>query len=114
MPYVATRKNLNTHAAHDRDVEQATRVIPRGADGGGEKTGIGAVRWKVTAVNAGTKRITIADELGIVLPIQFDDQLNGGSSSATLTGATFPIVDTLQATQELELSTSPRASPWAS
>jgi hypothetical protein len=57
--------------------EQATRVIPRGADGGGEKTGIGAVRWKVTAVNAGTKRITIADELGIVTPIQFDDQLNG-------------------------------------
>jgi hypothetical protein len=108
MPYVATRKNLNTTQRTIATSEQATRVIPRGADGGGEKTGIGAVRWKVTAVNTRHEAHHDRRRARDRAPDRFDDQLNGWLVFRDLTGATFPIVDTLQATQELELATCRR------
>lgn len=103
-PRVETRKNLELTKRTITTNEQATRVIPRGGEAGTEKVGIGAIRWKVAGVDSVTKRLTIVDELGIVTPIAFDDQLNGWFVFREETGATFAIVDTLQSTQQLELS----------
>lgn len=103
-PFVETRKNLVSTTRSRSTAEQATRVIPRGVDMGAARASIAEVRWLVTGVDSGTSRITIADELGIVLPIRFDDQLNTWLIFRELTGRTISIVDTLKATQQLQLA----------
>lgn len=112
----ASKQMLEYALTHDC-TRQATRLIPRGpVDATGSDATIERARYKVTAVNGGTKRITVADEAGGAGPITYNDQwVRSHADDLAIhgagwfvfrerTGRTFQILHTYAATQEIELA----------
>lgn len=71
------RKNLPGLTQTASMVGAATRVYPKGAIVDGYAATMANARWKVTAVDSGTRVVTLADPAGGNGPIAFDAQLNG-------------------------------------
>jgi len=105
VPELRARKSITElHYVRNR-TRQVTVCQPKGpTDASGYEGTIARARWQVSAVNGGTKRLTLADPAAGAGPIGFDDQFNGLYLLREKTGRTFLIVDTLEATQEIELS----------
>lgn len=100
-------QNLRTIAATENEVDLATEVLPTTGQGATtEGKGITRTAWKINAVNAGTKRVTIVDPNGVagVVMIGENDQFNGEVMVCMRTGRPFTVVDTLVASQELEFA----------
>ena len=105
-PEVRVAKQLIDYVHEHDTARQATRIIPRGpVDATGVDATLARARFKVTAVNGGTLRLTVADDAGGGGPIAFDDQYLGWYVFRERTGRTFQIVHTYAATQEIELAT---------
>lgn len=79
--------------------EQATRVIVRGKDA----ATMARARWKITAIDAFTRKVTLADPAGGVGPIAFDDQFVNWYLYREATGGTFKIQDSWTGTQQAQL-----------
>lgn len=105
VPEFAAGKNLLDYLLTYNCTRQTTRVRPIGpVDATGLRARLSRARYKVTAVNGGTKRVTVADELGGAGPVQFDEQYVGWFVFREKTGRTFQILHTYKATQEIELA----------
>ncbi|MDB4906360.1 MAG: hypothetical protein JWO05_1144 [Gemmatimonadetes bacterium] len=76
MPRLSLTRNLTALGHGPSRLEQVTRAIPKGtADVAGLEATIGRARWKVTNVNGGTKKLTLADLNAGAGPLAFVDQL---------------------------------------
>lgn len=106
---VRARKNLRALVHTESAREQASILYVNGAaDSGGEATTLERVGWKVTAVNGGTKRLTLASPLGGAGPISEDGQFSTASVRQYYvlrrkTGRLYQIVASLTSSQEVEL-----------
>lgn len=111
VPEFRAQKSITELQYARNRTRQATVAQPKGAvDATGYPGTMARARWTVSSVNGGAKRLTLADPAGGAGPIAFDDQLNGKYLYRERTGRSFLIVDTLKATQEIELSD---VSPFA-
>lgn len=99
-------QNLRRIGASENEVDLATEVLPTTTQGATpEGKGISRTAWKISALNGGTKRATIADPTGAGAEmISEDDQFNGQVFVCMRTGRPFAVVDTLLSSQELEFA----------
>lgn len=105
IPELRAKKSITALQYVRNRTRQITVCQPKGpTDASGYEGTIARARWEVSAVNGGTKRLTLADPAGGSGPIAVDDQFNGLYLFREKTGRTFLIVDTLEATQEIELA----------
>lgn len=94
--YVMLGKNLKGVTRRENSSEQATRIIPRGADEDGFHATMAEARWRVASVSGSD--VELKDPDGGEDPIAFDNQLNGLyllKAGGTLT----QITDTVRSTQ---------------
>lgn len=105
VPVFEAGKNVIDYLLKYNCTQQTTRVRPKGpVDATGLAARLSRARYKVTAVNGGTKRVTVADEAGGAGPIRYDDQYVGWFGFREKTGRTFQILHSYKATQELEFA----------
>lgn len=105
VPEFSVGRNVIDYLLKYNCTQQTTRVRTKGpVDATGLAARLSRARYKATAVNGGTKRVTLADEAGGAGPIQFDEQYVGWAAFREKTGRTFAILHSYAATQEIELA----------
>lgn len=105
VPVFEAGKNVIDYLLKYNCTQQTTRVRPKGpTDATGLAARLSRARFKVTAVNGGTKRVTVADEAGGAGPIRYDEQYVGWYAFREKTGRTFQVLHSYTATQELEFA----------
>jgi hypothetical protein len=109
VPLFYPRTNLSSLKRRIDTTQQATRVFVTGETDPSGSAGIpGRARWKVTNVDAGNKKLTLADPNGGTGPIGMANQWQNLWLVRCLTGRTFQIQasdDAAQTVTLLDLST---------